>query len=174
MLLHNNHFKIFSTGQQTLLLIFIVAIQSVIDFAVGVLGISSFLVYMLGKMGTYSNCAASLFGHTMTILMIDISTIVVSAMTLERYIAVLHPFVYKLVVTKNEFCCAIVILVVVALSLVFRRLMDGWIIVQSTIFFLFTAFAYTRIFLLVKILTHTQVGKSATPKLTSLIHFTKT
>ena len=116
---------------------------------------------MLGKMGTYSNCAASLFGHTMTILMIDISTIAVSTMTLERYIAVLHPFVYKLVVTKERIllCVCIgstVFLVVVALSLVFRRLMDGWIILQSTIFFLFTAFAYTRIFLVVKILAHPQ------------------
>ena len=132
---------------------FIVMIQSVIDLTIGVLGIPSFLVYMLGKMGVYTNCAASLFGHTTTttILMIDISTIVVSAMTLERYIAVLHPFPYKILVTKKRILLYVCIgstlfLVVVTLFLFFRKLIDGW----STILLLFTAFAYTRIFSVVK------------------------
>lgn len=140
---------------------FIIVIQSVIDLTIGVLGIPSFLVYMLGKMGVYANCAGSLFGHTTTILMIDISTIVVSAMTLERYIAVLHPFLYKILVTKKRILLYVCIgstlfLVVVTLSLFFRRLIDGWIIAQSTILFLFTAFAYTRIFSVVKNLAWSQ------------------
>ena len=69
---------------------FVILVQSVIDSAVGFFGIPSFLVYTLGKIGLHSNCGVLLLGYLTTIVMVNISMIVLLAMTLERYIAVLH------------------------------------------------------------------------------------
>ena len=134
---------------------FIILLQSVVDLTVGVFGIPLFLAFMVGKMGQHSNCAVLIIGHTTTVLMVIISAIVLSTMTLERYIAVLHPFAYKIVVTKKRilmcvFFASLLFFSVVILSQLFRFLVIAWTIAQSTVFFLFIAFAYARIFLVVK------------------------
>ena len=141
---------------------FIILVQSAIDSAVGLFGIPLYLAYMLGQMGVHSNCIVIILGHTTTVLMVEISTIVQSALTLERYIAVLHPFAYKMAVTKRRILVCICIAslvffsVIVTLSHAFHRLMAGWTMAQSTVFFFFIAFAYTRIFLVVKKLARFQ------------------
>ena len=140
---------------------FIILVQSTIDLGVGIIGIPLFLIHILSKMGVYYNCVLNFFGHTTIILMIDISTIVISIMTLERYIAVLHPFAYTLLVTKKRilwsaFIGSLVFLSVVTISLIFRIVMEVWIMAQSTVFLFFTAFAYTRIFMVVKDLSRSE------------------
>ena len=158
---------------------FVILVQSVIDSAVGFFGIPSFLVYTLGKIGLHSNCGVLLLGCLTTIVMVNISTIVLLAMTLERYIAVLHPFAYKTTVTKRRIlmcvCTAsLLFFSVVTLSQTFRKLIAGWVIVQSTIFFFFIALAYTRIFLVVKKLTRFQNKIQDDHGHASEVHLTKT
>ena len=144
---------------------FIILVQSVVDFAVGVFGIPLFMVYILGKMALHSNCVALLLGRTTAVVMIDMSAFAISIMTLERYIAVLHPFAYKVLVTKRRIitCTCIgsfVILLVDALLLIFTRLMEVWLLVLTTVFFIFIAFVYTRIFLVVKNLARQSKARS--------------
>ena len=81
---------------------FIILVQSAIDSAVGLFGIPLYLAYMLGQMGVHSNCIVIILGHTTTVLIVEISTIVQSALTLERYIAGLHPFAYKMADKKTN------------------------------------------------------------------------
>ena len=57
---------------------------------------------------------------------------------------------------------------VVTLSQTFRKLIAGWLIVQSTILFFFIPLAYTRIFLVVKKLTRFQ-NKKSWPRLRSAL-----
>lgn len=140
---------------------FIILLQSVVDLTVGVFDIPLFLAFMVGKIGQHSNCAVLIIGYTTTVLMVIISTIVQSTMTLERYIAVLHPFAYKKIVTKKRilmcvFFASLLFFSVVILSQLFRFLVIAWTIAQSTVFFLFVAFAYARIFLVVKKLARIQ------------------
>ena len=141
---------------------FIILVQSTMDLAVGLLGIPSFLVYVLSKMGEYKSCFASLT-HQTTILLIDVSTIILFVMTLERYVAIMHPFRYTILITRKRIIVCVcvgslVFLTVLFLSRIFltRPLIDVWIIIQSTLFFLVTLFAYTRIFLVVRKLARLQ------------------
>ena len=150
---------------------FVILVQSTIDSAVGVFATPLFIVYMLGKMGRHSNCVAFLLGQATAIVMIDMSAFAVSIITLERYIAVLHPFSYKVTVTKRRIitCVCIGSLVmsfVDTLALIFPRLLAGWLLSLTSIFFLFTAFVYLRIFLVVKNLARSKAkpGSAATER----------
>ena len=140
---------------------FIIAVQSTIDLAVGVLGIPLFLLYILDNTGVHSNCVIKTLAYATAILMIDISTIVISTMTFERYVAVLHPFTYKtLVTTKRILWCvcigSLVFSSALTISQFFRIVMDIWIVVQSTLFCFFAGFAHIRIFMVVKDLSRSQ------------------
>ena len=140
---------------------FIIAVQSTIDLAVGVLGIPLFLLYILDNIGVHSNRVMKTLAYATAILMIDISTIVISTMTIERYVAVLHPFTHKTLVTRKciLLCVCIgslVFLSALIISQFFRIVMDIWIVVQSTLFFFFAGFAHIRIFMVVKDLSRSQ------------------
>ena len=82
-----------------------------------------------------------------------ISTLILFGMTLERYIAVLHPYSYSRVTKKKIliFVCFAVKGVVFAafLSLKIPVLRAIFITATVTLFFLFAIFVYTRIYLVV-------------------------
>lgn len=99
-------------------------------------------------------------------MVIDMSAFAMSIMTLERYSAVLHPFAYKVLVTKRRiimYVCigSLVILIIDTLSLIFSRLMEVWLLVLTTLFFILIAFVYTRIFSVVKNLARSKAGSGA-------------
>ena len=134
---------------------FIILVQSVIDLAVGVLGIPSFIVFLAGGMGGNSNCLVAILAVKSSVIPYGISTITLSAATLERYIAILHPYVYTSWVTKKRLliytvCGVALTLSAIVLSLRNNRLFEIFATVIVTVHFIFTAFAYTRIFLIVK------------------------
>ena len=134
---------------------FTILFQSVIDLGVGIITIPLFLVYGASAMGEYSNCIVVILAGKIGFLMIDISTVALSTKTLERYIAILHPFGYKVLVTKRRILIctlagSLVQLSGTVLSLNYKFAFYQWLLAQSTFFFLFIASAYTRIFLVVK------------------------
>ena len=140
---------------------FTILVQSVIDLGVGIITIPLFLVCFASAMGEYSNCIVVIFAEKIGFLMIDISAATLLIITLERYIAILHPFGYKMLITKRRIlictlACSLVQLSGKVLSLNFPTLLRPWLLGQSTFFFLFIAFAYTRIFLVVKNLAHSE------------------
>jgi hypothetical protein len=134
---------------------FIILVQSVIDLAVGVLGIPLFLVYIVQGITGTLNCFGILLAKNSLILPIGVSIITLSAMTMERYIAILHPYAYSTEVTKKRILVyvgsgAAVVFFVIILSFRIRLavLMFGSLLV--TLVLIFTAFAYTRIYLVVR------------------------
>ena len=140
---------------------FIILLQSMFDIAVGMLSIPLFIYYLSSSIGGISNCfAASLAGRLMH-APIEGSSITVTALTLERFLAILHPFTYKTQVTRNrllKFVSGMVTVefLVIILSFKSRWFLQMYIILKVTLVFFITAFAYTRIYLVVKTLARAQ------------------
>ena len=81
---------------------FIILLQSMFDIAVGMLGIPLFIYYLSSSVGDISDCFAGSLARCLMRASIEGSSITVTALTLERYIAILHPLTYKTHVTKNR------------------------------------------------------------------------
>ena len=138
---------------------FIILVQSVIDLAIGVLSIPLLIFFLASGIGGITNCIAATLAFKSTVLPPFLSVNTLSAMTLERYIAILHPYSYKTLVTKKRLlifvgCGAVVPISVFLLFLYNPRLSHILLAVKLMLIFVFTAFAYTRIYLVVKKLSH--------------------
>jgi hypothetical protein len=132
---------------------FIILLQSVTDLAVGVLGIPLFLIFLVTGMGKISNCFVATLAYRSSVLPIGVSILTLSALTMERYIAVLHP--YSTQVTRRRIllylCSGVVVMFLVAiLSLAIEGLIKRFTMVLATLFFTFAAFVYARIYLVVR------------------------
>jgi hypothetical protein len=76
---------------------FIVLIQSVNDLAIGLLGIPLFIFFLASSIGGISKCITTSLASRANMVPVGVSAITLSAMTLERYIAIL-PVPYCIVV----------------------------------------------------------------------------
>ena len=133
---------------------FIILLQSIIDLSVGVLTIPLFIYYLIVPFLNTANCTLVIFAVRTLFLPMSLSISTLSAMTLERYIGVLHPFQYKTKVTKKRiliYVCGLGLSFISAISYSFRSpaivaiYTRGWICVL----FALTAFVYTRIYLVI-------------------------
>jgi hypothetical protein len=134
---------------------FIVLVQSVIDLAIGVLGIPLFIFFLASSIGGISKCITTSLASRANMVPVGVSAITLSAMTLERYIAILHPYAYSTQVTKRRLliyvgCFAAVDLFFIILSFEHLRLLEIYATVKITFVFFFIAFVYTRIYLVVR------------------------
>ena len=139
---------------------FIILVQSVIDLAVGVLGIPLLIFFLASGMGGITNCVAARLTLSSTLLPAILSSVTLSALTLERYIAILHPYAYSTQVTKKRLliyvgCGPVVAISLLLLYLSNPRLYHICVATVEMFIFVFTAFAYTRIYLVVKKLSRT-------------------
>ena len=130
---------------------FIILLQSVFDSAVGVLGIPLFIFFLANPVAEISNCFAMSFTRILMFAPILGSSIALIAMTFERYIAILHPFAYKTLVTKKR-----LMKYVGANTMLEFRLFHLYVMVKVTIILLLTAYVYTRIYMVVKNLACSQ------------------
>ena len=132
---------------------FIILIQSAADLVVGVLGIPLYLANLSGEIRGDSNCVVAVLAHRLSRITVGISTLILFGMTLERYIAVLHPYSYSRVTKKKIliFACfaAKGVVFVAILSSAIRVLRSIFITATVTLFFIFATFVYTRIYLVV-------------------------
>ena len=134
---------------------FIILVQSVIDLAVGAFGIPLLIFFLASGIGEITNCIAARLASKSALLPFMLSCVTLSALTLERYIAILHPFAYKTQVTRKRLLIYVGCGAVVAISLFFVSLLNPRLslicLAATEIFiFVFTVFAYTRIYLVVK------------------------
>lgn len=134
---------------------YIILIQSMFDFAVGMFAIPSYIYYLANSIGGMTNCFAAVLARRLTVSPIGGSSIALTAMTVERYIAILHPFSYKTQVTKQRLlkyvgAIATVEFLVIILSFKSARLLEIYLILKATLVFVITAYVYTRIYLVVK------------------------
>ena len=140
---------------------FIILLQSMFDIAVGMLSIPLFIYYLSSSIGGISNCFAASLARRLMHAPIEGSSITVTALTLERFLAILHPFTYKTQVTRNrllKFVSGMVTVefLVIILSFKSRWFLQMYIILKVTLVFFITAFVYTRIYLVVKKLARAQ------------------
>ncbi len=140
---------------------FIILVQSVIDLATGVLGIPFFLAYLIQGITGTSNCFGTFLALKSTILPIAVSTITLSAMTMERYIAILHPYAYSTKVTKKRILVyvgsgSVVTFFVIIVSFAFQPAVMIFGVFIVILVFFFTAFAYTKIYLVIRKLNHSR------------------
>ena len=132
-----------------------------IDLTVGVFGIPSFLVYLVQGITGTSNCFGIILAKKLSVVMIALSTITISALTMERYIAILHPYAYSVKVTKKKILVyvasgGVVTFLVITVSFVIRYAIMLFGMLLVTLVFIFTVFAYTRIYLVVRKLNRSQ------------------
>ncbi len=135
---------------------FVILVQSAVDFGVGVLSITSFIVFLAIPLLGIRNCVCIGLLFLLEVLPLSLSTVTLSAMTAERYIGVLHPYSYQTSVTKRRI--SIYVAVVISLCLFdctglifFSPIIFGYISsLMRAICFLFMVYAYTSIFFEVK------------------------
>ena len=134
---------------------FIILVQSVIDLLVGVLGIPLFIVYLSSAVGGNKNCFAASFAFRSTALPIGMSTITLAAMTLERYIAILHPYSYNTKITKKRLLICVGSGVLFAISLIILAFINIILFAfcaaaLEMLIFIFTAYSSIKIYSVVK------------------------
>ena len=80
---------------------FIILVQSFIDLAVGVFAIPLFVTFLASQVNWVSNCVAAFISLRLAFPPLGASIITLSALTIKRYIAILHPYSYIKLVTKK-------------------------------------------------------------------------
>ena len=141
---------------------FIILVQSVTDLSVGFVGIPLFIFYLWSGLGGYKNyCSLAYFAFRSILIPIGLSTFTLLALTLERYISIVHPYSYNTKVTKKRLLifigsCEALELCALLLSLRIHWILEVCGVIKLTSIFLFIAFAYTKIYLVVRRLSRSQ------------------
>ena len=140
---------------------FIILLQSVNDLAVGVLGIPSFIYFLSTGIGSASNCIIATLALRSTVIPLATSNFTLFLLTMERYIAILHPFAYSTLVTNRQLLIfvgtsAVIMFTVSVLSLAFDGFLGIFKMILATTIFLFIAFAYTRISFVIRKLARSE------------------
>ena len=132
---------------------FMVLVQSIVDLGVGVLSIPLFIYCLLSPFLDSVDCIFIILAFGSTQIPCGLSIITLSAMTIERYIAVLHPYTYQTKVTKKRILIfvnvcggGIVLSALFAASARDRGIFRTFSVVAIPRFFFLTAFVYTRIY----------------------------
>ena len=101
---------------------FLILVQSCIDLGVGAIGSSLFTLSLLDEIRGTGNCWLRFARGYATMLLTIISMTTISAMNMERYFGVVHPFFHRDKVTRNRLLVYVILLsslVVIFFSLSF-------------------------------------------------------
>ncbi len=134
---------------------FLIIMQSVADLAVGLLSLPLFSYICFTETQGSINCVRSLLLLRVSVVPLCLSIWVLTAMTVERCIGVLHPLRHRTLVTKKRIfvfvsCGALLTIVLIAFSFLQRGLFETFYSVYALIFILVTIFVYTKIFLTIR------------------------
>ena len=82
---------------------------------------------------------------------IEVSTVLTTAMTIERYIAILHPYAYKVQVTKRKILlsvgfCSVLSIFLANFLVTFQNLVRIYAIAKVAFVLFLTVYTYTRIY----------------------------
>ena len=140
---------------------FVILLQSVSDLAVGIFGIPLFVAYLSTAIGGISNCFVADLAYKLTVTTMGVSTFAFLGMTFDRYIAVLHPFAYRSKITKSRILILFVLgakssVLSVTLSFITQAYLEIFVVVIVTLIFTFTILVYTRIYLVITKIVHSQ------------------
>ena len=131
---------------------FVILVQSAVDCVGGISSIPLFMIILTMPSSGLKNCLVFRLIFVSMLVVPSLAPVSLSAMTAERYIGVLHPYSYQSLVTKRR----VLIYVGVAgfLCAAHAIFMFNGPRISTTVimftFFLFTAYAYARIYLVVR------------------------
>ena len=142
---------------------FVILLQSVVDLGVGIAGIPLSIYYLIFPFLDTKDCSFVVLVFRGMQLTIGLSIVTLSAMTMERYVGVLHPYSYKSKVTNKRlliYVCGsgLAVLSVVAYSF-YRKIFGIVFKMVIAVFFVFNGFVYTRIYLVLRQLKSSEVER---------------
>jgi hypothetical protein len=146
---------------------FVIFIQSFVDLGVGCIVIPAVTVFSLQPFINVDVCISVLVARSTTILFIGLSIVTLSALTLERYLGVLHPSFHRSRLTKKGIVIYVVgATLVLLLSFTASNIIHDEISKYTSIlilatFLIFVVFAYTRIYLVIRKITRVSVHDEA-------------
>ena len=131
---------------------FLILVQSCIDLGVGAIGSSLFTFSLLDEIRGTGNCWLRFARGYATMLLTIISMTTISAMNMERYFGVVHPFFHRDKVTRNRLLVYVILLsslvvIFFSLSFAFKGTLRFFGIVVIFIYLSSMSFIYTRIYL---------------------------
>ena len=137
---------------------FVVLLQSVVDFSVGVLGIPLFICYLIFSLLDNAKCIFIAMAVGALNITCGLSIATQTAMTMERYFGVLYPYIYQTTITNKRILIyvsanAVILLSIIAYSFHDRSPTLIVMMVYIILSFSLTAFAYTKIYLVIRMLT---------------------
>ena len=133
---------------------FLVLIQSLVDLFVGAVGIPVYIFFIVSQILGFRDCTTSLVIQQFTFLPSGISIITLSAMAIERYIGVLHPYAYSTRVTKGrilvyELLGCLFIIAFIVVSLPIPNVLSIFVVFLIITFVILNTLVYTRIYFVV-------------------------
>ena len=138
---------------------FVIFIQSIVDLVVGCIVIPIVSVFLLDPFIDGDVCISIFLARSTTFLFTGSSMVTLSAFTLERYLRILHPNFHRTRLTKKAIVTYVIGGVLILLSLLavsiirIKNLIKYASIGIPATFVIFVAFAYTRIYLVIRRIT---------------------
>ena len=131
---------------------FIILLQSLVDLAVGFFGIPLFIFYLASGTEGLSNCYVAVLASRLILLPVGLSKITLTAMIIQKYIAIVHPYIHRTQVTKKRILIFVALNCAVVIVFFFapQTAKEAAGIVVITLVFLFNTFAYTKLFLVIR------------------------
>jgi hypothetical protein len=134
---------------------FLVMMQSVCDLAVGFISLPLLSYICFTETEGSAHCIRIVFLIRVVAAISLFSVLTLTAMTVERYIGVLHPLKHRTLVTKKRLLSfvsvgVLVVLVVLALSFLQYRMLSIFYSMVLLIFLFLAISVYTKIFLAIR------------------------
>jgi hypothetical protein len=144
---------------------FTIMIQSAADLGVGCFTIPIVTCFLVAPFMRVDQCVLLHFIYQIGYVPTGISIVTLSVISMERYIGVVHPYSYESQVTKRRILTYIVggtlvHLLVSILSVPIPEIVSIFMATILITFFIFTAFVYSRIYLVMKRLVGSEVRPS--------------
>ena len=141
---------------------FVILVQSSADFAFGCIAMPILLFYLLVPFINVDICIAVILARSALFSLTGLSIVTLSALTIERYIGVVHPYSYKKL-TKSQIVkfvlCGFSMLLSITGASAFsqHQIIKYAAIAGLGIFLIFITFAYVRIYLEMRRLSCSEV-----------------
>lgn len=141
---------------------FVILVQSVVDLGIGVFSIPLFIIYLAAPLLGIQNCLAIVILLVSALLAPALSVGTLTTMTVERYIGVLHPYSYPIYVTRShiKICVSVWSFTMITSFILLIHApisaLEYSISVVLLAQFFFTAYAYMKIYLVIRTLERSE------------------
>jgi hypothetical protein len=134
---------------------FTILLQSVVDFANGVVIMPLITFHWASEVAGSPSCVTAYVVKKSAMLMSFYTLITLSVMNFDRYMGVLHPFVHRSVVTNERLLAYVIAVctiqtVIYGFSVTHNNIMRPILVTTTTLFISTTVFVYLKIFLAIR------------------------